>query len=264
MSQVSTIPPLLGRSSALARVRAFVARAAPVDAAVLIEGETGTGKGHVARLLHAGSPRASGAFVAVNCAGVPEALFESELFGHVRGAFTGAHADRLGLIAAADGGTLFLDEVGELPASQQAKLLAAVEERASRPVGSTVSHRVDIRVVSATCRVLSDELETGRSRPDLFHRLALLRLRLSPLRDRPEDILPLARRFLVRAVERHATPDRSFTAPATDFLRHYPWPGNVRQLAHAVEAAVILSRSARIGPALLRRILDPDAEPRPA
>jgi DNA-binding NtrC family response regulator len=256
MPRSSDPPTLLGRSAAVRRVRAFIERAAGVDAPVLLEGETGTGKGLVARLLHAGSARAEGPFVALNCAGIPDGLFESELFGHARGAFTGADRDREGLLAAADGGTLLLDEIGELPPLQQAKLLVAVEERSVRPVGATAERSVDLRLVSATCRTLPDELASGRFRADLYHRVALLRLTLPPLRERPEDIAPLARRFLVRAVARHGTGDRTLTDAARARLEEHAWPGNVRELAHAVEAAVILSTGARIDGALLARILD--------
>jgi DNA-binding NtrC family response regulator len=249
------VPPLLGRSRALARVRAFVERAAGVDAPVLLQGETGTGKGHVARLLHAGSRRSQGPFLALNCAGVPESLFESELFGHTRGAFTGAQRAREGLMVAADGGTLLLDEIGELPPGQQAKLLVAVEERAVRPLGATASQLVDFRLVSATCRDLAADVETGRFRPDLFHRVALLRLTLPALRERPDDIMPLARRFLGRAVRRHGTGDRTFSDGARRLLAGHPWPGNVRELAHVVEAAVILAPEPRIDEELLAALL---------
>ena len=249
------VPPLLGRSRALRRVRAFLARAASVDAAVLLQGETGTGKSHVAKLLHARSRRCEGPFVAINCAGVPESLFESEVFGYARGAFTGAGQDRDGLMLAAHGGTLLLDEIGELPPAQQAKLLAAVEDRAIRPVGATVSRPVDLRLVAATCRVLTAEMEAGRFRADLYHRLAVLRLTLPALRDRRDDILPLARRFLARAVSRHGVGDRSFSNGAGELLREHAWPGNVRELAHVVEAAVILAPGGVIEAGLLEAVL---------
>ncbi len=261
MSQLQAPPPLLGRSPSLRRVRAFIERAAGVDAPVLVQGETGTGKGHVARLIHAGSPRAGGPFVSLNCAGIPDTLFESELFGHVRGAFTGADRPREGLMAAADGGTLFLDEVGDMPLRQQAKLLVAVEERWVRPVGSTERRALDLRLVSATCRTLAEELERGGFRSDLYHRIALLRVTLPPLRERTEDVLPLARRFLRRAVMRHGTGDRTFTTAARELLETHAWPGNVRQLAHAVEAAAILAPSAAIDVPVLTRVLESGAAP---
>lgn len=254
----SEVPPLLGKSPALDGVRRFVARAAAVDAPVLLQGETGTGKGHVARLLHAGSRRAAGPFVALNCAGVPEGLFESELFGHVRGAFTGAQAAREGLMAAADGGTLLLDEVGELPSGQQAKLLTAVEERVVRPVGATAGRPVNLRLISATCRVLVREIAESRFRPDLYHRIALLRLTLPTLRERPDDILPLARRFLRSAVARHRVGDRALSDDAREVLRGHAWPGNVRELAHVMEAAVILAEGGMIDGDLLAGVLAGD------
>ncbi len=248
-------PPLLGPSVALQRVRAFVERVAAVDAPVLLQGETGTGKGHVAQLLHASSGRAAGPFVSVNCAGLPDGLFESELFGHVRGAFTGAVEGRGGLMVAAGGGTLFLDEVGEMPAAQQAKLLVAVEERVVRPVGASAAVPVDFRLVSASCRDLERETAEGRFRLDLFHRLALLRLTLPPLRERRDDIAPLARRFLDRATRRHRTGERVLTPEARERLVCHDWPGNVRELAHVVEAAAILSPASRISEEVVTRLL---------
>jgi two-component system, NtrC family, response regulator HydG len=257
------VPPLLGPSAALRRVRAFVERVASVDAPVLIEGETGTGKGHVARLLHAGGARGAGPFVALNCAGVPETLFESELFGHTRGAFTGAQQAREGLMVSADGGTLFLDEIGELPPAQQAKLLVAVEERAVRPLGATRMTPVDFRLVSATCRVLATELEHGRFRSDLYHRIALLKVTLPALRERPEDILPLARRFLGRAIMRHRRGERGLTSDARRVLEEHAWPGNVRELAHVIEAAVILGAGPRIDGSLVGAVLAGEMRPAP-
>ncbi len=194
--------------------------------------------------------------VAINCAAVAESLFESELFGHARGAFTGAHADRRGLIAAADGGTLFLDEVGDLPAAQQAKLLAAVEERRIRPIGTSEWISIDFRLISATCRTLAEERRAGRFREDLFHRIALLTVTLPPLRDRRDDIMPLARRFLDAAVVRHGLDERVFDLPVREVLSAHPWPGNVRQLAHVVEASAVLSEGTRIEVDVVRGLLE--------
>lgn len=258
MPDLPPLPPLFGRSPAVTRVRRFLERVAPVDASVLILGETGTGKTLLARHLHAASRRAGGPFVAVNCAGVPEALFESELFGHTRGAFTGAHADRAGLVAAASGGTLFLDEIGELPLAQQAKLLSAVEDRRVRPVGGSAAVDVDFRLLSATCRSLTEDRTGGRFRRDLYHRVAVLRVTLPPLRHRSADIAPLARRFLDDAVRRHGLDERLLQPAARKRLEAHPWPGNVRELAHVMEAAAILSPGTRVAPDLIDGLLQDD------
>ncbi|MBT8336887.1 MAG: sigma 54-interacting transcriptional regulator [Gemmatimonadetes bacterium] len=258
---MTSLPPLLGASTALARVRTFLARAAAVDASVLILGETGTGKSLLARHLHAGSRRADRPLTVVNCAAIPEALFESELFGHVRGAFTGAHADRVGLIQAATGGTLFLDEVADLPPPQQAKLLTAVEERRIRPVGSSKEVDVDFRLLSATCHPLGEDRAQGRFREDLYHRIALLSVTLPPLRERVEDILPLARRFLDAAVRRHGLRERLLSPELRPLLEGHRWPGNLRELAHTVEAAAVLSEEPVLRPDLVAPLLAADRPP---
>ena len=231
------------RSRALSLVRHFIARAAAVDVAVLLEGETGTGKTLIARHIHHASARREQPFVAINCAGIPAALFESELFGHVRGAFTGAHQDHDGLMVAAGRGSLLLDEIGELAPEVQGKLLAAVEDTVVRPVGSARERPVAFRLISATCRDLRREVDEGRFRRDLFHRIALLRIVVPPLRDRPHDILPLARRFLQAATRRHGLEDRAFGTDALEWMAAQSWPGNLRELAHTVEAAAILAPS---------------------
>jgi DNA-binding NtrC family response regulator len=236
-------------------VRSFLRRAAPVDAPVLLVGETGTGKSHVARRLHELGSRSEGPFVPVNCAGVPESLFESEFFGHRRGAFTGAREARQGLFEQASGGTLFLDEVGELPLRQQAKLLAVLEDGRVRRVGGERWRSVDVRVVSATCRDLDRGVEEGGFRPDLYHRLALLRCRLPPLRERTGDLLPLARGILRRVGERHGRPGVQVDPDVSAILLGHPWPGNVRELAHALEAAVILSPGSTLDAGTLERIV---------
>lgn len=250
------LPRFLGRSPPLVRIRAFLERASAVDAPVLIQGETGTGKTLLARHIHQNGARSEGDFVAVNCAGIPDGLFESELFGHAKGAFTGAHRERTGLVGAADGGTLFLDEIGDLPRPQQAKLLSAIEDRTIRPVGAARSISVDFRLVSATCRSLSEEREAGRFRDDLFHRIALLTVTLPPLRERRDDILPLARRFLDGAVRRHGLESLVFAPEARGVLLEHPWPGNVRQLAHVVEAAAILCTGEVVPAGLLGSLLE--------
>lgn len=239
-------------------VRAFAARAAEVDAPVLLSGETGTGKTLVARWIHDRSVRRDGPFVAVNCAAIPEGLFESELFGHRRGAFTGADADHPGLFALASGGTLLLDEVAELDPSRQAKLLTALEDGEVRPVGGRRTEPVDVRVVAATSRDLPAAVAAGAFRRDLYHRLALLLWTLPPLRERGDDALLLARRLLRRFGLRHGVSDPVLDEAAAAFIRRHPWPGNVRELAHALEAALILARCGRLGlddvEAVVRRV----------
>lgn len=247
-------------------VRRFAARAARVDAPVLLEGETGTGKSHLARLIHARSSRIDGRFVSVNCAGVPESLFESEFFGHRRGAFTGAGESRAGFFEEASGGSLFLDEVGELPTTQQAKLLTALEEGLVRRIGEARERQVDVRVVAATVQDLQEGVRSRSFRRDLYHRLALLRFRLPPLRDRPEDIASLADRFLATIGPRHGHDSVELTPSARDLLRGHDWPGNVRELAHALEAALILFGKGRLGRAELEEVLHraPPACPAPS
>ncbi len=225
-------------------VRAFVRRAGEVEASVLLTGETGTGKSLAARLIHESSHRSNGPFVVVNCAGVPESLFESELFGHERGAFTGATAARVGLVEAATGGTLFLDEVGDLPVAQQSKLLTMLEDRTVRRVGSVKSRPVELRVISGTGADLDAALKAGSFRRDLFHRLAVLRCCIPPLRERPEDALYLARRFLRRLGRRYGIDELRLSPDGASLVESYAWPGNVRELAHALEAAVIFARDA--------------------
>ncbi|MCC6751951.1 MAG: sigma-54-dependent Fis family transcriptional regulator [Deltaproteobacteria bacterium] len=232
---------LVARSEAMQRVLALAARAAATDATVLITGESGTGKERVARLLHAGSRRRAGAFVGVNCGALPEPLLESELFGHKKGAFTGAAADREGLFEAASGGTLFLDEIGELPLSMQVKLLRALQEHAVRPVGSTRDVPVDVRVVAATNRDLEALVEGGGFRKDLFYRLRVVPLELPPLRARREDILPLARQLIAKTCRQNSCGPCALSSEVLDALYAYPWPGNVRELENAIERAVVLA-----------------------
>ena len=232
------------------------ARFAQNDAPVVILGESGTGKEVVARTLHANSPRAEKPFVAVNVAALPDELLESELFGHARGAFTGALQAKEGLFEAAEGGTLFLDEIGELPLGLQAKLLRALQEGEVRRVGDTRAKEVDVRVVCATHRALAELVRKGQFREDLYYRLKVLSLRVPPLRDRPEDILPLARAFL--AGERSRA--RSFSAAAEKRLLRYRWPGNVRELQNAVKYAAALATGPVVSPEVLpEELLAPEA-----
>jgi two-component system NtrC family response regulator/two-component system response regulator AtoC len=217
-------------------------RVAPSDLPVLVEGETGTGKELVAHAVHEGSPRAAGPFVAVNCGAVPENLVESELFGHEKGAFTGAVARKPGVFELADHGTLFLDEIGELPASAQVKLLRALETKELRRVGATRTIRVDIRIVSATNRDLRVESAASRFREDLYFRLSGMALRLPPLRERRGDVAMLSAHFL-----RQFAPRKSISPAALNRLQNYPWPGNVRELQMVIQRAAILSANEEIG-----------------
>lgn len=224
---------LLGKSPAMERIFSVIEKVAPADGSVLIEGETGTGKELVARALHRVSPRAGGPCVPINCAAIPEGLLESELFGHVRGAFTGADRDKVGLFREAEGGTLFLDEIGELPLGLQAKLLRAIQERQIKPVGSNRQTHFDVRVVAASNRNLLDEAREGRFREDLYYRLSTFRLRVPPLRERREDIPLLVEELALR----HGSRGREVTF-SPEVLRaflDYGWPGNVRELENAVE-----------------------------
>jgi two-component system response regulator HydG len=233
---------LLGDAPAFRAVLDTLRQAAGSSATVLVTGESGTGKELAARLVHDLSPRAGGPFVPINCAAIPEGLLESELFGHERGAFTGAVARKEGRFERADGGTLFLDEVGELPLSLQAKLLRFVQDGALERVGGTEEVRVDVRLVAATHRDLAAEVRAGRFREDLFYRLDVVSVCLPPLRERREDVALLAVAFLRRFAEKNGKAVTGFTPAAMAALERYGWPGNVRELLHAVERGVILSR----------------------
>jgi two-component system response regulator AtoC len=239
---------LVGRSAALQDVVRQLRKVAPQKTTVLVEGESGTGKELVARALHELSPRASLPFVAVNCGAIPAELMESELFGHVKGAFTDATRDRKGLAAEADGGTLFLDEVGELPLPLQVKLLRLLQEEEVRPVGETRPRRVDVRVVAATGRPLRAAVERGEFREDLFWRLNVVAVRLPPLRERLEDVPLLADHFLARFRGlRPELPALRLSDAAREALLAHRWPGNVRELEHALERAVVLAEGPEIG-----------------
>jgi two-component system, NtrC family, response regulator HydG len=238
---------IIARSPEMQRVLALVARVAPSDATVLIQGESGTGKELIAKAVHQASPRASHAFVAVNCAALPEPLLESEIFGHVKGAFTGAVAAKRGLLEEAQGGTFFLDEIGEMPPSLQVKLLRALQEREIRRVGATQPIVLNVRVVAATNRDLAQAIRDGRFREDLYYRLNVVPVVLPPLRERREDIPLLAEHVLSRASERHGR--ALHLAPAaTARLLSYAWPGNVRELENAIERASILANGELVGP----------------
>jgi DNA-binding NtrC family response regulator len=233
-------PDLLGDDPSLLRVFRTIQQVCDTDCSVLITGESGTGKELVARALHAGSARAEGPFVTVNCAAIPENLLESELFGHVRGAFTGALAPRIGRFAAADGGTLFLDEIGELPLSQQAKLLRAVQEREVVPVGDQKAKKVDVRLIAATHRDLEAMVEQGTFREDLLYRIQVVPIELPPMRARAGDIPQLVDAFVLRVNQKRNRKVTGVTEDAMSSLVAYDWPGNVRQLENVVERMVLL------------------------
>jgi len=237
---------LVGRSVAMRRVYTVVAKVARSDATVLITGETGTGKELVARAVHFNGARAKRPFVAINCAALTESLLESELFGHERGAFTGAVTQKKGKLEVADGGTVFLDEVGELAPALQSKLLRALELREFERLGGTRPVRVDIRLISATNRRLQDDVAAGRFRSDLYHRLHVVDIELPPLRERREDIPALASHFLERFARKSARPLRGIAADAMKYLIAYDWPGNVRELENTIERAIVLGTSAYI------------------
>ena len=232
---------MIGSSPALRKVLEQVAIVAPTPATVLIQGESGTGKELVARAIHDRSPRHSRPLIEVNCASIPRELFESEFFGHVKGAFTGALRDRAGRFQAASGGTLFLDEVGEIPLELQAKLLRVLQEGQFERVGEEVTRTVDVRVLAATNRDLQQEVAAGRFRPDLFYRLSVFPIVLPPLRERSEDIPQLAAHFVEQAARRYGRAAPRLTVRAIRMLETYRWPGNVRELQHVIERAVLLS-----------------------
>jgi len=231
---------LIVESAAMRQALELVARVAEHNTTVLITGESGTGKEVVARAIHRASPRAGKAFVGINCAAIPEALLESELFGHVRGAFTGASSDKTGLFEAANGGTILLDEIGELPLGLQAKLLRVLQESEIRRVGDQKTRRVDARVLAATARDLEAEVRAGRFREDLFYRIHVVAIELPPLREREDDIAPLARHFTARLAQRFGRP-LSLSDDAIAWLEQQPWPGNVRELENAIERAAVLN-----------------------
>ncbi len=232
---------IIGESPALTSIRDIASSIASRRCTVLLLGETGTGKEMLARHIHAQSDRESKPFVVVDCSAMTDTLFESQLFGHVKGAFTGAARDSIGFIRSADTGTLFLDEIGELSVSLQAKLLRVIQDKAVVPVGDTKPRPVDIRIVCATHRDLRQMVSEQLFREDLFFRLNVVTLHLPPLRERPGDIVPLARHFLELQADLYDEPTRKLSAGAIEILRSYPWPGNVRELANAIEHAHVLS-----------------------
>lgn len=243
--------PLIGHSSVMDEVREFVRTVGPTDETVLVFGETGTGKEVVARQIHAQSKRHDAPFVAMNAACVPRELFESELFGHKRGAFTGAQGDREGLFREAGGGTLFIDELAELPLESQAKLLRAIETKTIRPVGESGETEVDVRIVAATNRDLWEETQVGRFREDLYFRLQVFPVLIRPLRERPEDIEPLADHLLARL----GKSDIELEPEALDALKEYDWPGNVRELLNVLRRASLFAISSTLDAELVHRMI---------
>jgi two-component system response regulator HydG len=244
-----SVAGLLGSSPAMLRVLQMIERIAAADVPVLITGETGTGKSAVARAIHGASKRAGGPFVTLNCAALPDQLLESELFGAVKGAFTGAE-DRAGLFAEAEAGTILLDEIGEMSAQLQAKLLHVLESRRVRPLGAARERSVDVRVLAATHRDLRERIASGQFREDLLYRLEVVTIELPPLRHRAGDVAILIDHFLAEARARHpASPAVRFARGALARLFDYPWPGNVRELAHVIERSVVLAGAPEIGSA---------------
>jgi DNA-binding NtrC family response regulator len=223
-----------------------VERVAPSDVAILITGESGSGKEVIADLIHAMSPRSKGRIIKINCAALPRELIESELFGSVKGAFTGAHSDREGLFRQAEGGTLFLDEISEMPIDTQSKLLRVLQDQEVRPVGGKVSYKTNCRLVAATNRKPEEAIRDGKLREDLFYRISAISVHLPPLRERREDIMPLANAFMKRFVAQANRPIRGFSPEATERLTSFEWPGNVRQLQNEIQRAVLLCESTEI------------------
>ncbi len=233
---------IIGESAALKKMLARLEAVAQTSASVLIQGESGVGKELVAHVLHARSPRSNGPLVKVNCASIPHELFESEFFGHVKGAFTGAHRDRVGRFQLADGGTIFLDEVGEIPLDLQSKLLRVLQESEYERVGDDRTHSVDVRVIAATNRDLERAVEAGRFREDLYYRLSVFPIDVPPLRERGDDVVQLASHFLERTCQDFGHPPLTLSRQQAVLLKRYDWPGNIRELKNVIERAVILSR----------------------
>ena len=262
-ARVDRTETMVGESYAMRQLREQVAMAAPTNGRVLIYGENGTGKEMVARTIHALSRRRAGSFVEVNCAAIPEELIESELFGHVRGAFTGAVADRRGKFEVADGGTIFLDEIGDMSLKTQAKVLRVLQEQTMEAVGGTQTIKVDARVLAATNKDLQAEIRAGRFREDLYFRLNVIPIFVPPLRDRQEDIPLLADHFMAEFAREYGRRAKTFDSGARSTLQRYPWPGNVRELRNVIERLMIMVPGDAISSSDLG-FLDPSGLPRPA
>jgi two-component system response regulator HydG len=262
-------PEIVGESAPMQELFEIIERVANTDTNILISGESGTGKEVVASAIHRHSPRAAGNFLIVDCTAIPETLFESVLFGHAKGSFTGAVKDQVGLLSRSDGGTTFFDEIGELPAALQVKLLRVIQEQTFTPVGKTDAIKIDTRFVCATNRDLELEVSAGRFRRDLFYRLAVIHIELPPLRERGDDVLLLARHFLSELQSREQRV-AAFSDESLDLMRRYSWPGNIRELRNAVERGLAMAQGHVIRPddlpPSLRRVQDPgidDNSPRP-
>ena len=261
-SQADHFENLLGNSVAMREVFGILERVAPTDLTVLISGETGTGKELASKAVHTRSRRREGPFVVFDCGAAPENLIESELFGHNRGAFTGAIEARPGVFEAAHGGTIFLDEIGELPLELQPKLLRVLEQREVRRVGANKTKPIDVRIVAATNRNLREEVDRGRFREDLYYRLAVVEMAMPPLRERTEDLSMLARHLLERAA--HNTHVKAIAQPVLDVFAEYHWPGNVRELSNVIERALPFSDGATIRLSALPDALKPAGTPPPS
>ena len=248
IESIATIPNMQGEHPKMKEVFRVVAKIAPSNSTVLIMGESGTGKELIARAIHEGSPRRDKPFIAINCAAIPDALIESELFGHEKGSFTGANAREIGIFEAADGGTVFLDEIGEMNVAMQAKLLRAIQEKEIRRVGGKVNIGLDVRLVSATNKELEQEIKKGTFREDLFYRLNVIRVNLPPLRERGSDIKTLAEFFLEKYSKAAGIALDGISKQALKLLMNYSWPGNVRQLESVVERSVLMAESNYIEP----------------
>jgi two-component system response regulator AtoC len=254
---------LVGGSPSMTEVFSLVGQVAPTRSTVLVTGETGTGKELVARAIHEHSPRRDKLFVPLNCTAIPSELLESELFGHVRGAFSGAQSDRVGKFQAADEGTLFLDEIGDMDVRLQAKLLRVLQEGVIEPLGSNRRIRVDVRIVASTNRDLEAAIRDGRFRDDLYYRLNVFRVHLPPLRDRQEDVPALAQFLLDRFARELGRPPLRLEPAAAALLQRYAWPGNVRELGNVMERAAVLCREGSVGAGLVRSLLPASDEPAP-
>ncbi|ABL00944.1 sigma-54-dependent transcriptional regulator [Pelobacter propionicus] len=248
VASTTPIPSMLGDHPRMAEVFRVVAKIAATTSTVLIVGESGTGKELVARAIHEGSQRRDNPFMAINCAAIPETLIESELFGHEKGSFTGAHARELGVFEAANGGTVFLDEIGEMNVSMQAKLLRAIQEKEVRRVGGRVNIPLDVRIISATNKELEQEIRRGSFREDLYYRLNVIRINLPPLRERGSDVKTLAEFFVKKYSLATGIDVEGISRPALKLLMNYSWPGNVRQLESVIERAVLMAESSVIEP----------------
>jgi len=261
MSRLVDRGSIVGRSDAMDQVFRLVDQVAPARSTVLITGESGTGKELIARSIHQASPRAQKQFVTVNTSNIPTELLESELFGHTRGAFTGAVAAKKGLFEVADGGSIFLDEIGDIPPETQVRLLRVIQEREFTPLGDTSPRKVDVRIIAATNVDLKESVKQGTFREDLYYRLSVVPIELPPLRDRREDILPLAQHFIRKYNEENGRKISETIAPEVlSLMEAYPWPGNVRELENAIERAVVIAPSDEITKACLRpEISDPQA-----